>query len=89
VIRARPQLSPWKEAGHVESTKGGELHASPLRSRLLTMLIVAIILAAAALVWTNRAIIGQIIDTLDGSKPSLVGQPISGAAAKNANRLIN
>ena len=33
------------------------------------MLTIAIILAAGALVWTNRAIISLIIDTLDGSKP--------------------
>jgi hypothetical protein len=76
VIRARPQPSPWKQGGHVESTKGAEVHASPSQSRLLTMLIIAIILSAGALVWTNRAIIGQLIDTLDGSQPpSLARHP--------------
>jgi hypothetical protein len=67
VIRARSLLPPWKQGAHVEIAKGGEVHASPT---------IAIILAAGALVWTNRAIIGQIIDTLDGSKPpSQAGQP--------------
>jgi hypothetical protein len=69
VIRARSLLPPWKQGAHVEIAKGGEVHASPLRSRLPTMLTIAIILAAGALVWTNRAIISLIIDTLDGSKP--------------------
>src|SRR5205807_711546 len=96
--RDRPNLPPRRQRGYLEEDdrEALEREARPSRlpSFLLTVLIIAVILGGGALAWSKRAMIGQIITALDGSKaasskltPPAVAD--SGAPSKDTDRLLD
>jgi hypothetical protein len=96
--RDRPNLPARRKRGYLEEDdrEALEREARPSRlpSLLLTVLIIGVIVGGGALAWSKRAMIGQIITALDGSKAttSKLAPPAvadAGAPSKDTDRLLD
>jgi hypothetical protein len=96
--RDRPNLPARRKRGYLEEDEREVVEREPRRSRLpgllLTLLIIAVIGGAGALAWSKRAMLGQIITALDGSKAAksrLTPPAVADASApsKDTDRLLD
>jgi hypothetical protein len=97
--RDRPNLPARRKRGYVEEDDHEvlerEARPSRLPSLILMILVIAVIGGAGALAWSKRAMIGQIITALDGSKaaktklaPPAVADATA-ASSKDTDRLLD